>query len=711
MAKFNPVKGGVTSTTPAIDDGQLLINPTTKRVYVDSATDENSTVTRNLMYGDAYVNASASGNVITLTTAAGNTKQVSVTSEGGQQVAYTAAPPLAIEGNEISIMQNSKTQDGYIPASGTNNANKVWGTDASGNPGWMTAPSTYTLPKASSTTLGGVKIGNNIDVDSNGVISTHSPYTLSPATSSAIGGVKPGTGMEVTSDGTLNCTVTDTNTIYTAANGGGLSLSSDNAFSVAGTGTQTGFFGQSANITGNDGATVNIPYFNVNDKGQITSISNKVYTAKDTTYSDMSGATSSADGASGLVPAPSAGDQNKFLSGAGTWVAPAEGTVYTGTAPITVSGSAISHNTSGATAGSYGPASNVTGTGGNEVTIPYITIDNKGHVTAASNKTYKSQNDTYTAASGGGLSLSSNAFSLANSGVTAGTYGPTANVTGSNGTTIKVPQIKVDAKGRVTSAQDFTYTSVDNNTTYSGTAPISVSGSTISIAAASGSAAGSLSAADYKKLQQLSFGNNSFSLSAFANGSSTYPQYKLLVTNAGNIRLDQQASASATATNRYVMFEDTIKELYVGTESSPSSGSLTYSCYETSIIIPMLKSTNGTAQSSSHDYMIKLLQFNLSGVTFPSTSPIGDGYVGVKDGTTWSYRVFSKPFTENPYMIGHAIRDRNDHGLRAMFGVPLDNGTPSNAKTKEQLDFRIISDEAISTGISFTLFVALCGAA
>lgn len=33
----------------------------------------------------------------------------------------------------------------------------------------------------------------------------------------------------------------------------------------------------------------------------------------------MSGASSSAAGTRGLVPAPSAGDQGKFLSGAGTW--------------------------------------------------------------------------------------------------------------------------------------------------------------------------------------------------------------------------------------------------------------------------------------------------------------------------------------------------------------------------------------------------------
>jgi hypothetical protein len=33
----------------------------------------------------------------------------------------------------------------------------------------------------------------------------------------------------------------------------------------------------------------------------------------------MSGASSSAAGATGLVPAPAAGDQGKFLKGNGTW--------------------------------------------------------------------------------------------------------------------------------------------------------------------------------------------------------------------------------------------------------------------------------------------------------------------------------------------------------------------------------------------------------
>ena len=47
---------------------------------------------------------------------------------------------------------------------------------------------------------------------------------------------------------------------------------------------------------------------------------NAVFT--DTTYNDMTGAGSSEAGVHGLVPAPAAGDQNYFLTGAGTWALP-----------------------------------------------------------------------------------------------------------------------------------------------------------------------------------------------------------------------------------------------------------------------------------------------------------------------------------------------------------------------------------------------------
>lgn len=49
---------------------------------------------------------------------------------------------------------------------------------------------------------------------------------------------------------------------------------------------------------------------------------------KDTTYSDMTGATASAAGTSGLVPAPAAGKQASYLRGDGTWAVPTN-TTYT----------------------------------------------------------------------------------------------------------------------------------------------------------------------------------------------------------------------------------------------------------------------------------------------------------------------------------------------------------------------------------------------
>lgn len=77
-------------------------------------------------------------------------------------------------------------------------------------------------------------------------------------------------------------------------------------------------------------------------------------------------------------------------------------------------------------------------------------------------KVITTQDTVYSA--GNGLNLSNNVFSLGTSGVAAGTYGPGSNVSGANGTTINVPQISVDAYGRVTSITNRVYTSVNTDT-------------------------------------------------------------------------------------------------------------------------------------------------------------------------------------------------------------------------------------------------------
>lgn len=62
----------------------------------------------------------------------------------------------------------------------------------------------YVLPVATSSTLGGVKAGNNVTIAADGKLSVHAPYTLPAATASTLGGVKVGANLSVAQDGTLS---------------------------------------------------------------------------------------------------------------------------------------------------------------------------------------------------------------------------------------------------------------------------------------------------------------------------------------------------------------------------------------------------------------------------------------------------------------------------------------------------------------------------
>lgn len=65
---------------------------------------------------------------------------------------------------------------------------------------------TYTLPPATSTTLGGVKVGSGVNVAGDGTISV-TPYTLPDATTTSKGGIIVGTGLTV-SGGTVSVSAT-----------------------------------------------------------------------------------------------------------------------------------------------------------------------------------------------------------------------------------------------------------------------------------------------------------------------------------------------------------------------------------------------------------------------------------------------------------------------------------------------------------------------
>ena len=109
-------------------------------------------------------------------------------------------------------------------------------------------------------------------------------------------------------------------------------------------------------------------------------------TPTDTTYSTFtynSGAP--ANSTSGLVPAPTtSGDNTKFLRGDATWVVPTD-TTYTGGTDVTISGSAINHDSITNNVTTDGSTLSF---GGTFDAIDSVTVSAQGHITAQNTKTY-----------------------------------------------------------------------------------------------------------------------------------------------------------------------------------------------------------------------------------------------------------------------------------------------------------------------------------
>ena len=131
--------------------------------------------------------------------------------------------------------------------------------------------SDYSLPTASATVKGGVKIGTGLQMNGETLNATATNYTLPTASSSIKGGIKVGNGLSITGD-TLSVTLQSGTSV------------------IAGTGLS--FAGDTLNCTLSGGGG---------------------------TYNNFTGASANLGGTSGLVPSPAGGDNIKFLRGDGTW--------------------------------------------------------------------------------------------------------------------------------------------------------------------------------------------------------------------------------------------------------------------------------------------------------------------------------------------------------------------------------------------------------
>ena len=184
------------------------------------------------------------------------------TAQSGDTVKVTSTGKMYLIKDESKL----NSEDGYEPYTASQASSVPWS-------GVTGKPSTFTPPTSSATVLGGIKVG----------------YTTS--------GKNYKVQLDSSGNSYVNVLWTDNNTTYSQATSDNLGL------------VKIGYSANGKNypvvLDGSGKMYVNVPWTDTN-----------------TTYSNMGAATSSAAGKAGLVPAPAAGAQGKYLRGDGTWQTP-----------------------------------------------------------------------------------------------------------------------------------------------------------------------------------------------------------------------------------------------------------------------------------------------------------------------------------------------------------------------------------------------------
>lgn len=285
------------------------------------------------------------------------------TAQSGDTVKVTSTGKMYLIKDESKL----NSEDGYEPYTASQASSVPWS-------GVTGKPSTFTPPTSSATVLGGIKVGYTtsgknykVQLDSSGNAYVNVPWTdnnttYNEATADTLGLVKIGYASNgknyavLLANGKMYVNVpwTDNNTTYSQATSNNLGL------------VKIGYSANGKNypvaLDGNGKMYVNVPWTDTNTTytnmgAASASASGKAglvpapaagaqakylrgdgtwQTPPNTTYSNMGGATSSAAGSAGLVPAPTAGKQTSFLRGDGTWVVPTN-TTY-GLASTTANG-------------------------------------------------------------------------------------------------------------------------------------------------------------------------------------------------------------------------------------------------------------------------------------------------------------------------------------------------------------------------------------
>lgn len=227
------------------------------------------------------------------------------TAQSGDTVKVTSTGKMYLIKDESKL----NSEDGYEPYTASQASSVPWS-------GVTGKPSTFTPPTSSATVLGGIKVGYptsgknyKVQLDSSGNAYVNVPWTdnnttYSQATSDNLGLVKIG---------------------Y-SANGKNYPVALDGNgkmyVNVPWTDTNTTYTNMGAASASAAGKAGLVPAPAAGAQAKYLRGDGTWQTPPNTTYSNMGGATSSAAGSAGLVPAPAAGKQTSFLRGDGTWVVP-----------------------------------------------------------------------------------------------------------------------------------------------------------------------------------------------------------------------------------------------------------------------------------------------------------------------------------------------------------------------------------------------------
>lgn len=227
------------------------------------------------------------------------------TAQSGDTVKVTSTGKMYLIKDESKL----SSEDGYEPYTASSASSVPWS-------GVTGKPNTFTPPTSSATVLGGIKVGYTtsgknykVQLDSSGNAYVNVPWTdnnttYNQATTDTLGLVK------------IGYATSGKNYAVSLDSGGKMYVN------VPWTDTNTTYTNMGAATASAAGKAGLVPAPAAGAQAKYLRGDGTWQTPPNTTYSNMGGATSSAAGSAGLVPAPAAGKQTSFLRGDGTWVVP-----------------------------------------------------------------------------------------------------------------------------------------------------------------------------------------------------------------------------------------------------------------------------------------------------------------------------------------------------------------------------------------------------